>query len=150
MAGTSDERMKTYTPKLTEIERAWWLVDAEDQVLGRLASQIAQILRGKHKPMFAPHLDTGDHVIVVNAEKVRVTGKKEEQKTYFRHTGYMGGAKHIPLERMRAEHPERVIELAVKGMLPKNNLGRLMLKKLKVYAGAEHPHEAQQPERLET
>jgi large subunit ribosomal protein L13 len=124
-------------------------VDAEDKVLGRLASHIAQILRGKHKPMFAPHLDTGDYVIVVNAEKVRVTGKKEEQKTYFRHTGYMGGDKHIPLSRMRAEQPEQLIELAVKGMLPKNNLGRLMRKKLKVYAGPEHGHEAQQPEKLE-
>jgi large subunit ribosomal protein L13 len=141
--------MKTYTPKATDIERKWWVVDAEDRVLGRLASEVAQILRGKHKPMFAPHLDTGDYVIVVNAEKVRVTGKKEEQKTYFRHTGYMGGDKHIPLSRMRAEQPEQLIELAVKGMLPKNNLGRLMRKKLKVYAGPEHGHEAQQPEKLE-
>jgi large subunit ribosomal protein L13 len=141
--------MKTYTPKATDIDRKWWVVDAEDKVLGRLASQIAQILRGKHKPMFAPHLDTGDYVIVVNAEKVRVTGNKEEQKTYFRHTGYMGGDKHIPLSRMRAEQPEQLIELAVKGMLPKNNLGRLMRKKLKVYAGPEHGHEAQQPEKLE-
>jgi large subunit ribosomal protein L13 len=141
--------MKTYTPKATDIDRKWWVVDAEDKVLGRLASHIAQILRGKHKPMFAPHLDTGDYVIVVNAEKVRVTGKKEEQKTYFRHTGYMGGDKHIPLSRMRAEQPEQLIELAVKGMLPKNNLGRLMRKKLKVYAGPEHGHEAQQPEKLE-
>jgi large subunit ribosomal protein L13 len=141
--------MKTYTPKATDIDRKWWVVDAEDKVLGRLASQIAQILRGKHKPMFAPHLDTGDYVIVVNAEKVRVTGNKEEQKTYFRHTGYMGGDKHIPLSRMRAEQPEQLIELAVKGMLPKNNLGRLMRKKLKVYAGPEHGHEAQQPDKLE-
>jgi large subunit ribosomal protein L13 len=141
--------MKTYTPKATDIERKWWVVDAEDMVLGRLASPIAQILRGKHKPMFAPHLDTGDYVIVVNAEKVRLTGKKEDQKTYFRHTGYMGGDKLIPFRKMRDEHPERVIELAVKGMLPKNNLGRLMLRKLKVYAGAEHAHEAQQPEKLE-
>ena len=141
--------MKTYTPKATEIERAWWVVDAEDQVLGRLASEVAQVLRGKHKPMYTPHLDTGDHVIVINAEKVRLTGKKEQQKTYFRHSGYMGGGKHIPFEEMRAKHPERVIERAVKGMLPKNNLGRLMLKKLKVYAGPEHPHEAQQPEKLE-
>jgi large subunit ribosomal protein L13 len=141
--------MKTYTPKATEIERRWWVVDAEDVVLGRLASRVAQILRGKHKPMYSPHLDTGDYVIVVNAAKVRVTGKKEEQKTYFRHTGYMGGAKHIPFARMREEHPEKVIELAVKGMLPKNNLGRLMRKKLKVYAGPEHAHEAQQPGKLE-
>ncbi|NIQ54256.1 MAG: 50S ribosomal protein L13 [Gammaproteobacteria bacterium] len=141
--------MKTYTPKATEIERAWWVVDAEDKVLGRLASEVAQVLRGKHKPMYTPHLDTGDYVVVVNAEKIRLTGKKAQQKTYFRHSGYMGGEKHIPFERMRAEHPERVIELAVKGMLPKNNLGRLMRKKLKVYAGPEHPHEAQQPEKLE-
>ncbi len=141
--------MKTYTPKATEIERRWWVVDAEDQVLGRLASRIAQVLRGKHKPMYTPHLDTGDYVVVVNAEKVRLTGKKAQQKTYFRHSGYVGGEKHIPFERMREEHPERVIELAVKGMLPKNNLGRLMRKKLKVYAGSEHPHEAQQPEQLE-
>lgn len=141
--------MKTYTPKATEIERAWWVVDAEGKVLGRLASEIARILRGKHKPMYTPHLDTGDHVVVINAEKIRLTGKKEKQKTYFRHSGYMGGEKHIPFEEMRAKHPERVIELAVKGMLPKNNLGRLMLKKLKVYAGSEHPHEAQQPETLE-
>jgi large subunit ribosomal protein L13 len=141
--------MKTYTPKATDIDRKWWVVDAEDKVLGRLASHIAQILRGKHKPMFAPHLDTGDYVIVVNAEKVRVTGNKEEQKTYFRHTGYMGGDRHIPLSRMRAEQPEQLIELAVKGMLPKNNLGRLMRKKLKVYAGPEHGHEAQQPQELE-
>jgi large subunit ribosomal protein L13 len=141
--------MKTYTPKATDIERKWWLVDAEDKVLGRLASEIAQVLRGKHKPMYTPHLDTGDYVIVVNAEKVRLTGKKEDQKTYFRHTGYMGGVKLIPFKKMRDEQPERVIELAVKGMMPKNNLGRLMQKKLKVYAGADHAHEAQQPERLE-
>ena len=141
--------MKTYTPKATEIERAWWVVDAEDKVLGRLASEVAQILRGKHKPMYTPHLDTGDHVVVINAEKIRLTGKKEQQKTYFRHSGYMGGGKHIPFEEMREKRPERVIELAVKGMLPKNNLGRLMLRKLKVYAGAEHPHEAQKPEKLE-
>lgn len=141
--------MKTYTPKATEIERAWWVVDAEGKVLGRLASQIARVLRGKHKPMYTPHLDTGDHVIVVNAAKIRLTGKKEKQKTYFRHSGYMGGDKQIPFEEMREKYPERVIELAVKGMLPKNNLGRLMLKKLKVYAGPEHPHAAQQPKELE-
>ncbi len=141
--------MKTYTPKITEIERRWWVVDAEDKVLGRLASEIAQILRGKHKPMFTPHLDTGDFVVVVNAEKVRLTGNKAESKTYFRHTGYMGGEKLIPFRRMMEKHPERVIELAVKGMLPKNNLGRLMRRKLKVYAGPEHPHAGQQPQPLE-
>ena len=141
--------MKTYTPKVTEIQRRWWVVDAEDKVLGRLASEIAQVLRGKHKPMFTPHLDTGDYVVVVNAEKVRLTGNKAEAKTYFRHSGYRGGEWHIPFRTMSEAHPERVIELAVKGMLPKNNLGRLMRRKLKVYAGATHPHEAQLPERLE-
>ncbi|MEN8376082.1 MAG: 50S ribosomal protein L13 [Gemmatimonadota bacterium] len=141
--------MKTYTPKRDHIERRWFVVDAEGRVLGRLATEIARVLRGKHKPMYTPHLDTGDYVVVVNAEKVRLTGNKAEQKTYFRHSGYMGGDKHIPFKRMIAEHPERVITLAVKGMLPKNNLGRLMRKKLKVYSGPEHPHTAQQPESLE-
>jgi large subunit ribosomal protein L13 len=141
--------MKTYTPKVTEIQRRWLLVDATDKVLGRLASEVAQLLRGKHKPMFTPHLDTGDFVIVVNAEKVRLTGSKPEKKTYFRHTGYMGGEKLIPFRTMQEKNPERVIELAVKGMLPKNNLGRLMRRKLKIYAGPEHPHAAQQPERIE-
>ena len=141
--------MKTYVPKLSEIERRWWVVDAEGKVLGRLASEIAQVLRGKHKPMFTPHLDTGDYVVVVNADKVRLTGNKPENKAYFRHSGYMGGEKFIPFKEMLAKHPDRVIDLAVKGMLPKNNLGRLMRRKLKVYAGPEHPHEAQQPERLE-
>lgn len=141
--------MKTYTPKATEIEHRWWVVDAEGKVLGRLASEIAKVLRGKHKPMFTPHLDTGDYVVVVNAEKVRLTGSKAATKTYFRHTGYMGGAKFIPFRRLIEKKPERVIELAVKGMLPKNNLGRLMRRKLKVYAGAEHPHTGQQPQPLE-
>jgi len=141
--------MKTYTPKLAEIERRWWVVDAKGKVLGRLASEVAQILRGKHKPMFTPHLDTGDFVVVVNADKVQVTGNKLDGKTYFRYSGYMGHEKHIPLRKMQEEHPERVIELAVKGMLPKNNLGRLIRKKLKIYAGPTHPHEAQQPQPLE-
>jgi large subunit ribosomal protein L13 len=141
--------MKTYTPKATDIQRRWLIVDAEGKVLGRLASEVAQLLRGKHKPMFTPHLDTGDFVIVVNAEKVRLTGNKAENKTYFRHSGYMGGERLIPFRDMQAKHPERIIELAVKGMLPKNNLGRLMRRKLKVYAGADHPHEAQQPEVIE-
>jgi large subunit ribosomal protein L13 len=138
--------MKTYTPKAPDIQRRWWVVDAENKVLGRLASEVAQILRGKHKPMFTPHLDTGDYVIVVNAEKVKLTGTKPETKAYFRHTGYMGGEKFIPIRTMLEKHPERVVDLAVKGMLPKNNLGRLMRRKLKVYAGPAHPHEAQQPE----
>jgi large subunit ribosomal protein L13 len=141
--------MKTYTPKAPDVLRQWWLIDAEGQVLGRLASHVAQLLRGKHKPMFAPHVDTGDFVVIVNASKVRLTGSKPDQKAYFRHTGYMGGEKFIPFKTMLEQHPERVIELAVKGMLPKNNLGRLMRRKLKVYGGAEHPHEAQQPQARE-
>lgn len=141
--------MRTYTPSATDVEHRWWLVDAEGKVLGRLATEIARILRGKHKPMYTPHLDVGDYVVVVNAEKVRLTGSKSTQKTYFRHSGYMGGDRLIPFRRMMERHPERVIELAVKGMLPKNNLGRLMRRKLKVYAGSEHPHAGQQPQPLE-
>lgn len=141
--------MKTYTVKAGEIERRWYVVDARDQVLGRLASSIATILRGKHKPTYSPHLDVGDFVIVVNAKDIRLTGKKASQKTYFRHSGYIGGDRQIPFRRMRERHPDRVIKLAVKGMLPKNSLGRSMLRKLKVYAGPEHPHEAQLPEPLE-
>jgi large subunit ribosomal protein L13 len=141
--------MRTLTPKANEIERQWWLVDAEGIPLGRLATEVARILRGKHKPIFTPHLDTGDHVIVVNAEKVRLTGNKAEQKTYFRHSGYMGGEKHIPFAQMIAKHPDRVIELAVKGMLPKNTLGRHLREKLRVYAGVEHPHQGQNPQPLQ-
>jgi large subunit ribosomal protein L13 len=141
--------MKTYTPKAEDIQRNWVVVDAENQVLGRLASKVAQILRGKHKPIFSPHLDVGDYVVVINADKVRLTGNKAENKEYFRHTGYIGGEKFIPFKTMLDAHPDRVIDLAVKGMLPKNNLGRLMRRKLKVYAGATHPHEAQQPEKIE-
>ena len=140
--------MTTLTPKKNEIERQWWLVDAEGMRLGRLATEVARILRGKHKPIFTPHLDTGDHVVVVNASKVVLSGNKAEQKTYFRHSGYMGGEKHIPFKRMLETHPERVIELAVKGMLPKNSLGRRMKEKLRVYAGAEHPHQGQHPQPL--
>ena len=141
--------MRTYTPKADEIEHRWWVVDATDKPLGRLATELARVLRGKHKPTYTPHLDTGDHVVVVNAEKVVLTGKKADQKTYFRHSGYMGGDKHIPFRRMIERHPERVIELAVKGMLPKNALGRVLRKKLKVYAGTEHPHQGQQPQPLD-
>jgi large subunit ribosomal protein L13 len=141
--------MKTYTPKITDIQRRWLVVDAEGKVLGRLASEIAKLLRGKHKPMYTPHLDTGDFVVVVNADKVRLTGNKVENKTYFRHSGYMGGDRLIPFREMQERHPERIIDLAVKGMLPKNNLGRLMRRKLKVYTGPEHPHAAQQPEAIE-
>jgi large subunit ribosomal protein L13 len=141
--------MKTYTPKPGEVERRWYVVDAEGEVLGRLATRVAEVLRGKHKPAFTPHLDTGDYVIVVNAEKVRVTGRKFTDKMYFTHSGYMGGEKFTPFSTMIAKNPTRVIDLAVKGMLPKNNLGRLVRKKLKVYAGGEHPHVAQQPRVLE-
>ena len=140
--------MKTYTPKEGDIQREWWVVDAEDKTLGRLATKVASILRGKHKPMFTPHLDVGDYVVVVNAEKVALTGNKADQKTYFRHSGYMGNEKHIPFRRMIERHPDRVIELAIKGMLPKNTLGRHMRRKLKVYAGAEHPHQGEQPQNL--
>lgn len=141
--------MKTYSVKASEIERVWYQVDADDQALGRLASEIAQILRGKHKPTFSPHLDTGDFVVVVNAEKVRLSGRKREYKTYFRHSGYPGSKRNVPIAEVLEQHPERVLRDAVKGMLPKNKLGRKQLKKLKIYAGPEHPHEAQQPEELE-
>jgi large subunit ribosomal protein L13 len=140
--------MKTLTPKAKDIERQWWLVDAQGVPLGRLATEVARVLRGKHKPIYTPHLDTGDHVVVVNASGVALTGKKAEQKTYFRHSGYMGGEKHIPFKRMIETHPERVIELAVKGMLPKNKLGRAMRQKLRVYAGGDHPHAGQDPQPL--
>ena len=140
--------MTTLTPKKNEIERQWWLVDAQGLRLGRLATQVARILRGKHKPIYTPHLDTGDHVVVVNASKVVLSGNKADQKTYFRHSGYMGNEKHIPFKKMLENHPERIIELAVKGMLPKNSLGRHMKEKLKVYAGAEHPHQGQNPQPL--
>jgi large subunit ribosomal protein L13 len=140
--------MKTRSIKASEIERDWFLIDAEGLVLGRLASKIATILRGKNKPEFTPHLDVGDHVIVINAEKVVLTGKKELQKEYFYHTGYPGGGKHIDFLDLKAKNPARVIEMAVKGMLPSNRLGRQMRKKLKVYAGPDHPHEAQRPKEL--
>ena len=142
--------MKTYTPKPSDIEHRWHVVDADGVVLGRLASRLAQIIRGKHKPTFAPHVDGGDYVVVVNAEKVRLTGRKLEQKAYFRHSGYMGHERFTPVRRMLATHPERVIEQAVFGMLPKSSLGRQhMRRKLKVYAGPEHPHRAQQPTPLD-
>ncbi|MDJ0962295.1 MAG: 50S ribosomal protein L13 [Acidimicrobiia bacterium] len=136
---------KTFTPKPGDITREWLVVDADDVPLGRLASAVAQLLRGKHKPTFAPHVDGGDHVIVINAEKVAVTGNKEDAKMYYRHSGYPGGLREMNLAAMRARYPERVIESAVKGMLPKNKLGRKMLGKLRVYAGGEHPHHAQNP-----
>jgi len=141
--------VKTYTARAEDIGREWFLVNAEGKTLGRLASEIAQVLRGKHKPIYTPHLDCGDFVIVVNAEKVRVTGRKLDQKMYYRHTGYPGGIKSISLRNQLQKHPERVLEAAVRGMLPKNRLGRKMFKKLKVYAGNSHPHQAQQPRVLE-
>ncbi|MDP9348832.1 MAG: 50S ribosomal protein L13 [Gemmatimonadota bacterium] len=140
--------MKTYSVKAGEIERRWFVVDAEGKILGRVATEVARILRGKHKPTYTPHLDTGDYVVVINADKVELSGKKADQKTYFRHSGYMGGERFIPFRSMLEKYPERVIELAVKGMLPKGALGREMRKKLKVYAGTEHPHQAQQPQPL--
>ncbi len=140
--------MKTYMPNPTEVERKWYVVDAEGQTLGRLTSQIASVLRGKNKPIYTPHADCGDYVIVVNAEKVKVTGKKMDQKIYYHHSEYVGGMKETNLKTMLQKHPERVIEHAVKGMLPKGPLGRSMYKKLFVYAGPDHKHEAQQPEQL--
>ena len=132
-----------------EVEREWYVVDAEDLVLGRLATRIATVLRGKHKPSFTPHSDTGDHVIVVNAEKVQLTGRKREQKTYYRHSGYMGGIKSITADKLLASaHSDRVVRNAVRGMLPRNSLGRKMLSKLRVYAGPDHPHASQKPEEL--
>jgi len=141
--------VKTYTPKGSDIERQWWVVNAEGKTLGRLATKVAGILRGKHKPMFTPHMDVGDYVVVINAEKIALTGKKADQKTYFKHSGYMGNEKHIPFRRMINRHPDRVIQLAIRGMLPKNTLGRHMRRKLKVYAGADHPHQGQQPQHLD-
>ena len=140
--------MKTFIASAAAIERKWYVVDAEGKTLGRLSSEIASVLRGKHKPIFTPHMDTGDYVIVVNAAKVKVTGKKLNQKIYYHHSGYVGGMKETTLKKMLADKPERVIELAVKGMLPKGPLGRQMYKKLFVYAGPEHKHEAQKPEVL--
>jgi large subunit ribosomal protein L13 len=138
--------MKTFTLKLSQLEHQWHVVDAEGVALGRLASRVAQLIRGKHKPTFTPHMDCGDFVIVVNAEKVRLTGRKLEQKRYFRHTGYMGHERFTPVANLLSKHPERVIEKAVFGMLPKTTLGRqAMRKKLKVYAGPTHPHQAQRP-----
>ena len=139
---------KTYVPKIAEIEQRWFLVDAEGVTLGRLATQIATIIRGKHKAMYTPHLDTGDYVVVINAEKVNVTGKKEEQKRYHRHSGYPGGYRSTSLSDMLSKHPERVIEAAVRGMIPHSNLGRDQFKKLRVFAGTTHPHAAQKPEPL--
>lgn len=141
--------MSTYMAKPDRVERKWYLVDAKGKTLGRLASEVAQVLRGKHKPTYTPHIDTGDFVIVINAAEVNLTGNKLTDKIYYRHSGYPGGLKQVSAGELRARRPERMIEYAVKGMLPKGSLGRQQLKKLKVYAGAEHPHEAQQPTVLE-
>ena len=138
--------MKTYMANPDKIERKWYVVDAEGQTLGRLAAEVAKVLRGKNKPEFTPHIDTGDNVIVINAEKIKVTGKKLDQKVYYHHSDYVGGMKETTLREMMAKKPEQVIELAVKGMLPKGPLGRTMIKKLHVYAGAEHAPQAQKPE----
>lgn len=142
--------MKTFSAKPHEIERKWFVVDAQGQTLGRLATQVATVLRGKHKPIYTPHVDCGDYVIVVNADKIHVTGQKLDDKIYYRHSNYPGGLKQVTLRRQLQTHPERVIEAAVRGMLPKNRLGRKMFKKLKVYAGPDHPHQAQQPESLDS
>ncbi len=141
--------MKTFTAKPDSVKRDWFVVDATDKTLGRLSTEIARRLRGKHKPEYTPHVDTGDYIVVINAEKVRVTGNKEQDKMYHHHTGYVGSLKSVNLSKLRATHPERIIEHAVKGMLPKNSLGRSMFKKLKVYAGPEHKHAAQQPQALD-
>jgi len=140
--------VKTYHAKPGEVEREWLVVDATDMVLGRLATQVAQILKGKTKPQYTPHVDTGDFVIVINAEKIRLTGNKAQTKIYYSHSGYIGGLKEVSFERMLEKHPERIIEKAVKGMLPKNTLGRAMNRKLKVYAGPNHPHGAQKPREI--
>jgi large subunit ribosomal protein L13 len=137
--------MKTYSARPSDIQRRWLLVDAEGRTLGRLATEIAMVLRGKHRPIYTPHIDTGDHVVVVNAEKVRLTGRKTEDKQFFRHTMYPGGERWTHIQEVLAKHPERLIQRAVQGMLPKTKLGRAMIKKLKVYAGPEHPHAAQEP-----
>jgi len=140
--------VKTFTPKLKDIDQQWYVVDARNQILGRLATKVAHVLRGKHKPTFAPHVDVGDFVIIINADKVRVTGRKAEQKKYTRYSGYPGGLKEIVYEDLFANSPEKVLEHAIKGMLPKNRLGRQMYRKLKVYSGDQHPHHAQQPKEL--
>jgi large subunit ribosomal protein L13 len=141
--------MKTYSANAETVKREWFVIDATDKVLGRLSTEIARRLRGKHKPEYTPHVDTGDYIVVINAEKVRVTGNKETDKMYHHHTGYIGSLKSVSLAKMRASHPDRIIKHSVKGMLPKNSLGRAMFKKLKVYAGSSHEHAAQQPQPLE-
>jgi large subunit ribosomal protein L13 len=142
--------MKTFVAKEHEVDKKWYLIDANEKVLGRMATQIAMRLRGKHKPIFTPHADTGDFVVVINAEKLKLTGRKWDDKFYYRHSGYMGGLKEISAKKLLEKKPEDLLRFAVKGMLPKNSLGRRQLKKLKIYAGPDHPHQAQQPEFMET
>lgn len=149
MLGEKDVKKYTYSAKQSDFQEKWWLVDAEGQILGRLASQVAAYLRGKHNPLYTPHVDSGDAVIVINAEKVAMTGRKWDQKTYYRHSGYVGGLKSITAKKLLEKRPEDLLRFAVKGMLPKNRLGRKLFKKLKVYSGSQHPHEAQKPEILE-
>lgn len=141
--------MKTFSAKPAEVKRQWYVIDAEGKTLGRLSTEVARRLRGKHKPTYTPHVDTGDHIVVINASKVRVTGNKFKDKMYYRNTGYIGNLKSMSFEKLQQHAPERIIELAVKGMLPKNPLGRVMYRKLRVYAGPEHEHAAQQPQALE-
>jgi len=138
--------VKTFSARPVDIQRRWLVVDAEGQTLGRLATQVAMVLRGKHKPMYTPHMDTGDHVVIINAKKVALSGRKAQDKKYFHHTMYPGGATWTSIVELMAKHPERVVERAIRGMVPRSKLGRAMMSKLKVYAGAEHPHAAQQPE----
>lgn len=141
--------MKTISMRAEDVQRSWYVIDANNQTLGRLATEVARRLRGKHKAEYTPHVDTGDYIVVVNADKVRVTGNKTTDKIYYRHSGYPGGIKSVNFQKLRDTYPDRIIEKAVKGMMPRNSLGRAMLRKLKVYAGPEHPHSAQQPELLE-
>lgn len=141
--------MKTFSAKAHEVKRDWFIIDANEEILGRVATEIARRLRGKHKAEYTPHVDTGDYIVVINADKIRVTGRKFKDKMYYRHTGHPGGIKSMSFQKLQEHNPARIIELAVKGMLPKNILGREMYRKLKVYAGSEHPHTAQQPRKLE-
>ena len=140
--------MRTFSPRPSDIDRQWYVVDATDMVLGRLATRVAHVLRGKHKPTFAPHMDMGDHVIIINAGKVRLTGAKGAQSMHYRHSGYPGGLKSVSFGKLLEERPERLVENAIRGMLPKNTIGRAQIKKLKIYAGPDHPHAAQQPQEL--
>ncbi|MBN1559966.1 50S ribosomal protein L13 [candidate division KSB1 bacterium] len=140
--------MKTFSPKPQDVERKWYVIDADGEALGRLAVKVAHVVRGKHKPIWAPHADVGDFVVIINADKVRLSGRKEEDKVYYHHSGYPGGLKAVPFRRRQSKHPEYIIREAVRGMLPHNRLGRKILKHVKIYASSTHPHEAQQPEKI--